>query len=213
MPIKPIKRPSLFKDTKTIERKMKAVGDALVSGTLDAGMEAVKELPPDVNIDVKRMPKYLQVTQKRMNKLGVIDLKPYFARSGKRVIKPDGGWYLRVPIKRPARKLSRRAYEQLRAIDIRPNERKTVISDYLYDYRRQSDATMLNYKPKSKTIEKRRVGKNRHTYTAYRTVSDKSPPNSWIVNRRLITREKGASETFIKNVDRLMKWKMKNGWN
>jgi len=207
-----VKRPSLFKDEQTTKSKLKAIGDALVSGTLDAGMEAILQQQPE-DIVVERKPKYLQVTDKRLKKLGVIDLKPYFAKSDKRVIKPDGGWYIRVPIKRPARKMSRRMYEQLRAIDIKPDEKRTVISDYLYDRRRQSDATLLNYEPKSNNIEKKRVGKVRHVYTAYRTVSDKSPANSWIVNRKLITAEKGASKTFIKNVDRLMKWKMKNGWN
>jgi hypothetical protein len=91
------------------------------------------------------------------------------------------------------------------------SNQRTVVSDYLYDRRRNSDATMLNYTPKSKNITKQRIGKNRHSYTAYRTVSDKSPANSWIINRSRVNTD-DTSKTFIKNVDRLIKWKMKNGW-
>jgi len=189
---------------------MQNIGDALVDGTLSAGMDAIRQQDSN-DIEIKKKPKYLEVTERRMHKLDVIDLKPYFARSSKKERKKDGGWYLTIPIKRKTRDMSRRMYDQLRSIDMSPNERQTVVSDYLYDRRRDSDASMLNYTPRSKNIEKRRSGNNRHTYTAFRTVSDESPANSWMINRQNVN-EKDTSKTFVKNVDRLMKWKMKNGW-
>lgn len=209
--VRNVKRPSLFKDSQTAASRLKALGDKLVEGTLNAGAEAVEKNKPD-NIEVVRKPKYLELTETRLNKLGVIDLKPYFAASPHKKQSKGGGWYLTVPIKRQARGMSRRMYDQLRAIDISPSDRQTVVTDYLYDRRRESEATMLNYTPKSKNIEKRKVGKNRHVYTAYRTVSNKSPANSWIVNRDRVN-SKDQSKTFVKNVNRLMKWKMKNGWS
>lgn len=208
--IKNVKRPSLFKDRETTKSRMKALGDKLVEGTLNSGMKAVQKAQPD-NIEAVRKPKYLELTEKRLQNLGVIDLKPYFAASPHRKQSKDGGWYLTVPIKRQARGMSRRMYEQLRAINISPDESRTVISDYLYDRRRESEANMLNYTPKSHNIEKRKSGKNRHTYTAYRTVSDKSPASSWIINRSRVNSD-DQSKTFVKNVNRLMKWKMRNGW-
>lgn len=203
-------RPSLFKDSKTIKSRMKNLGDALVNGTLDAGVEAIRKIQPE-DVTLKRKPKYLEITEKRMNNLGVIDLKPYFRRSSYSKRTEDGGWYLVVPIQRKSRDMSRRAYDQLRSIDISPSDQKTVVSDYLYDRRRNSDATMLNYTPKYKTITKKKTGKNRHSYTVFRTVSDESPANSWILNRSKITEDK-TSKTMIENVNRLMKWKMKHGW-
>lgn len=204
-----IRRPKLFENEGAPRKAMKNIGDTLVSGTLDEGMKAIRKMKP--NVSVRKKPKYLEVTEKRLQKLGVIDLKPYFANSRKRIIKPGGGWYLRIPIKRKKRDMSRRMYEQLRTTNIAPNEKRTVISDYLYDRRRESQASALNYTPKSHNIEKKRVRANRHEYTAYRTVSNKSPASSWIVNRQRVSEDK-ESKTFVKNVNRLMKWKMKNGW-
>ncbi|QEG13773.1 hypothetical protein MARVELLAND_251 [Bacillus phage vB_BspM_MarvelLand] len=203
------RRPRFLKNDQATKSAMQNVGNALVQGTLDAGMKAViKQQPKDIS--ATRMPKYLKLTSERLDKLEVIDLKPFFAHSSKRKKSKDGGWYLRVPIKRKARDMSRRMYEQLRAIDIAPSERQTVISDYLYDRRRDSDASMLNYEPKSKKITKIRSGNNRHDYVAFRTVSNKSPQSSWIINRGKVNTQ-DTSKTFVANVNRLMKWKMKNG--
>ena len=203
-------RPELFSSTAKTKSMMQQIGNVLVQKTLDAGIQAIKNSEPE-DVSVKRMPKYLEVTQKRMDKLGVIDLKPFFAGSSHKIMKKGGGWYLRVPIPRKKKNMSRRMYNQLRTMNINPSQEQTVISDYLYDRRRESDATMLNYEPKSNTINKKKTGKRKHTYVAYRTVSDKSPASSWIVNRDKVN-EKDTSKTFIKNVDKLMKWKMKNGW-
>lgn len=208
--MKDIKRPSLFKDKGTIQKRMGNLGRSLEEGTLDAGIEALNKMD-NKNIQVKRKPKYLQVTEKRLNKLGVIDLKPAFARSSKKITKEGGGWYLRVPIRRKSKSMSSRMYNQLRNTNIEPSTKKNVVSDYLYDGRNLSDATKLNYTPKSHMIEKQKTGSNRHQYVAYRTVSDKSPTSSWIINRGKVN-EEDTSKTFVSNVNRLMKWKMKNGW-
>ncbi|AHJ87054.1 hypothetical protein BCP8-2_016 [Bacillus phage BCP8-2] len=188
---------------------MRNLGDNLAQDVLDTGMKTIIESKPK-NISAKRMPKYLKLTEERLQKLEVIDLKPYFAKSSKRKTKKDGGWYLTVPIRRKARGMSRRMYEQLRAVDIGDNTKQTVVSDYLYDRRRQSDASLLNYTPKSNNINKMKVGRNRHDYVAFRTVSDKSPASSWIINRDKVNKD-DTSKTFVANVNRLMKWKMKNG--
>lgn len=203
-------RPKLFQNNASTKSTMQKFGNALVQKTLNAGMEAINSSRPN-DIEVTRKPKYLEVTEARLNKLGVIDLKPYFAHSNKKKMKKGGGWYLRIPISRKKKGMSRRMYDQIRQVNMSSSNQRTVVSDYLYDRRRNSDATMLNYTPKSKNITKQRIGKNRHSYTAYRTVSDKSPANSWIINRSRVNTD-DTSKTFIKNVDRLIKWKMKNGW-
>ncbi|AHN66555.1 hypothetical protein Bcp1_078 [Bacillus phage Bcp1] len=207
--VRKARRPRLLKSSNAIKTAMTNLGDNLAQDVLDTGMKTIIESKPK-NISAKRMPKYLKLTEERLEKLEVIDLKPYFAKSSKRKTKKDGGWYLTVPIRRKARGMSRRMYEQLRAVDIGDSTNKTVVSDYLYDRRRQSDASLLNYTPKSNNINKMKVGRNRHDYVAFRTVSDKSPASSWIINRDKVNKD-DTSKTFVANVNRLMKWKMKNG--
>jgi len=204
------KRPGLFKNDKTVSSSMKNVGNAFVQKTLDAGVKAAND-QKDKNVKVVRKPKYLEVTEKRLNSLGVIDLKPFFARSSHRKTRKGGGWYLRVPIQLRKKNMSRRMYDQLRTTNISPDEQRTVISDYLYDRRRVSDSTMLNYQPVSYNVTKKKIGSRKHAYVAFRTVSDKSPASSWIINRDKVSTS-DTSKTFVRNVNRLMKWKMKNGW-
>jgi hypothetical protein len=203
-------RPTLFQNKQAPKKAMDNVGKAFIQKTLDAGVEAANQ-QKDKNIQVVRKPKYLEVTEKRLDKLGVIDLKPYFARSSSRKTKKDGGWYIRIPIQVKKKDMSRRMYDQLRTINIAPDNQRTVISDYLYDRRQASDSNLLNYTPVSYNITKQKIGKRKHSYVAYRTVSDKSPASSWIVNRKAVNKD-DTSKTFIRNVNRLMKWKMKNGW-
>lgn len=203
------RRPKIFQSQAQMKKALTNLGNNLGNQVLDETAEAIIKSKPQ-NMEMKRKPKYLQLTEKRLDSMGVIDLKPYFAQSSKRKTSKDGGWYLTIPIRRKARGMSRRMYEQLRAIDIQPNTRKTVISDYLYDKREQSDASMLNYTPMSKNITKIKVGNNRHDYVAFRTVSDKSPASSWVINRSKVT-VNNTSKTFVSNVNRLMKWNMKNG--
>lgn len=208
---KGVKRPSLFQNAAKTKEMMTNLGNSLTNGLLDGTAEDIIKAQPD-GVSVKRMPKYLQVTQKRLNKLQVLDLKPFFRQSPKAKKKENGGWYLVVPIKlgaRKTKKANRKLYEELRAVDMGDAVQKTVISDYLYDRRRQSDAKMLNYTPVSSNVTKIRTGKNRHAYVAFRTVSDKSPMSSWIINRGKVNSD-DTSKTFVRNVNRLMKWKMRN---
>lgn len=118
----------------------------------------------------------------------VIDLKKSFRQSSKARLKRNGGWYLIVPIRRytsrkkkdSARGMSKKMYEELRQA---PNG--NVVSDYLYSNRRpQSQVQELNYTTRSQNITKMDNKKGRgSTYVSFRVVSDKSPANSWLLNR------------------------------
>jgi hypothetical protein len=201
-------RPRLFKNETATKSAMKNLGDSLINKTLNSAMKAIKQAQPD-KMTAERKPKSITLTEKRMEGLGVIDLKPFFAKSPNAVRKPDGGWYMRVPIRRTKRSMSSRMYKQLNAVNTAPGESRTVISDYLYDRRSESSADLLNYTPRSNNITKITGANGKSSYVSFRTVSDKSPASSWILNRDRVN-EEDTSKTFIKNVDRLMKWKMKN---
>lgn len=203
-----VKRPRFLQSKSKAKSNIRELGKGLVQETLTSGMKSIIAAKPK-DIKAKQMPTYIRVTQDRMDKMGVIDLKPIFANSGAARPTKDGGWYAIIPIRRTKRSMSRRGYEQLRQIPVEPGTSSTVISDYLYDRRRASDASMLNYEPVSNNITKTTGENGRSTYVAFRTVSSKSPANSWIVNRDKVN-VKDTSKTFVKNVDQVMKWKMKH---
>lgn len=198
-------RPALFTSPKEMLGNLtRAMVDEILSDAQDQALR--------VGADVQRMPNYLQVTESRMAKSGVIDLKPFFARSSKKKYNKKGEWYLYIPIQIKTRKMSRRLYDDLRSFPT--NGRPvTVKMDYLYDRRKQSPAVQsINYSPKSKnvTIIPREWGEGtRNTYVTFRTVNANSPANSWIINRSKVNSD-DMSKTMLANIDRLMKWKLKN---
>lgn len=198
-------RPALFTDT---DRVLSNFARVLVNEVLDEA-EAVAR---DAGADVKRMPKYLQITESRMADHGVIDLKPFFARSSKKRYNKKGEWYMYIPISMKTRDMSRRLYDNLRSIPTQ-GKQTTVPMDYLYDRRKTSPAVdKLNYTPKSKnvTIIPEKWGKGtRNKYVAFRTVNANSPANSWIINRNKVNNN-DMSATMIANIDRLIKWKISN---
>lgn len=202
-----IRRPSLFQPGKG-KQLLHNLGDGLVNDTLSSTMKSIIKTQPQ-DVEVKQMPKYLKVTEKRLDSMGVIDLKPFFANSADAKQSKKGGWYVVVPIRRKTRGMSRRMYDQLRSVEVEPGSSTTVATDYLYDRRRASGATMLNYEPQSNNITKEAGSNGRSSYVAYRTVSDKSPMNSWILNRDKVNKD-DTSKTFVRNVDKLIRWKMKN---
>lgn len=198
-------RPALFTHPQKILGDLtRAMVDEILSDAEDTALRSGAE--------VKRMPNYLQVTESRMAKNGVIDLKPFFARSSKKKYNKQGQWYMYIPISMKTRDMSRRLYDELRAVPT-TGKSKTVAMDYLYDRRKQSPAVAnINYNPKSKnvTIIPQKWGKGtRNQYVAFRTVNANSPANSWIINRSKVSND-NMSKTMLANIDRLMKWKMKN---
>jgi len=207
-PRKPRKVPKLLQGGQETSRAINNIGKALQQQALQSTANQLSKSLPE-GYELKQRPKYLEVTEKRLIGMGVIDLKPLFAKSSKKKFSKKGGWYLDIPIRRKARGMTRRMYDQLRAVDMGGQQKINIISDYLYDNRGVSDAPLLNYKPKSNVITKIASGKGRHDYVAFRRVSNNSSPSSWIINRDRVT-VANTSKTFVANVNRLMKYNMKN---
>lgn len=195
-------RPDLFKNPKvTLDNLARNLTQDIMTETASKASEQ--------GLRATVMPNYLQVTEERLAKKGVVDLKPYFARSSKKKYNKQGQWYMYIPIRVKTRDMSSRLYKDLREVPMSGMSSKTVTSDYLYDRRKQSPSvSSINYTPKSNNITKQR-NNNKNIYVAYRTVNAKSPSSSWIVNRSKVD-DNDMSKTMIKNVDRLMQWKMKN---
>ena len=200
--------PELFKNPK---RKLKSMIDLIAMDTLQVGAEEAT----NEGMDIKVMPKYLIVTQKRMAKQGVIDLKPFFAKSAKRKFNKQGNWYLYIPIAVNRRSIKKATYNELKNKPLKNGSQfTTVYSKSLYDNSNSFSHAVpnINYTPKTHnvSIRERKWGTGtRREYVAFRTVNAKSPANSWIIGRGKVN-EENFSPTMIKNIDRLMKYKMKN---
>lgn len=135
----------------------------------------------------------------------VIDLKKFFQQSTKRKETEDGGWYLVIPMRRYTGKsdrsfgMSSRLYKDLLS-QRREGGYAQLESSYLYDNRRPgSMISELNYETKSKTITRTPQKYRGHQYVSFRTVSDKSHPASWVINR-----SKADPENKTKEVQRII---------
>ncbi|AFO70728.1 hypothetical protein BH792_gp032 [Staphylococcus phage Stau2] len=204
MPIKAT-RPKLFRD-KSYKNVGKRTVDAMRSDILDRLQATALQVD---NVSVKRMPTYLQITEKKLEKKGVIDLKKAFAHSSKKKKTKDGGWYLTVPIRIKTSKMNNKTYQDLRSLKIDSSSNSvSTLTDYLEGRRSNISHPSLNPASKSSRITKVRNGK-KSSYFMFRTVSSKSPASSWILNRDKVN-ENNFSKTTLKYVRNLMNWKIKN---
>lgn len=197
------RRPDLFKNT---QKHIKQMELSIEDDFLTAVQNDAQKLD---NVEIKRMPKYLQVTEKRMAKRGIIDMKPYFRNSSKAKTKKNGGWYLIIPIKMKTSKMSKSLYNQLNSVKPTGTYTNTLVS-YL-DATKKSSIPHFNPPSRNKsTITKvTKPGASKSTYVKFRTVSDKSPAGSWIINRGKINREE-FSKTTYKHMEYLAKWRAKH---
>ena len=136
----------------------------------------------------------------------VIDLKPHFKASSKARKTEGGGWHLIVPMQRytPSSHKSNRMveeeYEMLKDIGIG----QTVVDEYiLADRDWTSPVKSLSYQPGRRQnitkVQKRRKDKvpvGGSAFIAFRTVSNKSDPSSWLINR-----QKADQDNFYKYAD------------
>ena len=124
----------------------------------------------------------------------IIDLKQYFAMSSKRKHRKNGqGWYVEVPI-RIKSDIGRKAYgstawKQISSMPFGMNMNPGVDPAKVQKVLGKSQEGVipeLRYAWKSANVTRRQWGNSgkRGQYFAIRTVSDKSPANSWIVNRQ-----------------------------
>ncbi|WAW11948.1 hypothetical protein [Staphylococcus phage SAP6] len=204
MPIKAT-RPKLFRD-KNYKNIGKRTVDAMRSDILDRLQATALQVD---NVSVKRMPTYLQITEKKLEKKGVIDLKKAFAHSSKKKRTKDGGWYLTVPIRIKTSKMNNKTYQDLRSLKIDSSSNSvSTLTDYLEGRRSNISHPSLKPASKSSRITKVRNGK-KSSYFMFRTVSSKSPASSWILNRDKVN-ENNFSKTTLKYVRNLMNWKIKN---
>lgn len=127
--------------------------------------------------------------------VGFYDLKQAFARSSKAKPTKDGGWYIRIPISNRATEY-RQAFGRKLWDTISHTEFGTTSSADENIARFQkilSNAGGVNSSPiayqwKSTSVTRERFGSSatRGRYISFRTVSNKSDPNSWVTSRAIL---------------------------
>jgi len=198
-------KPKIFKEPKRVGRRAIASMTNEVLNELQATAMRVDD------VYVKRMPKYLEITEKQLEKKGVVDLKKAFASSPKRKIGKDGTWHLTIPIRIKTSNMSKKTYHDLRTLDLGNKSSKTIQTNYIQELAKKeiSHPALVPQPPHRNTTKTRSRKSKRASYFIFRTVSAKSPANSWMLNRDRVNQD-NFSKTTMLNVQRLMDWKMKN---
>jgi len=141
-------------------------------------------------------------------RMGFYDLKPAFASSTRVQHTKAGAWYMRVPIRRKVKSMSSSLYKQARQIEMGTTEKLENLLGEREEL--MSPFGQLPSNLNTLTGEQNRWGnltrikgphKNGSTYIAFRTVSAKSPANSWILKYNMDTEELDDTE---KNFDKII---------
>ncbi|BCK59769.1 hypothetical protein [Staphylococcus phage vB_SauH_DELF3] len=173
-------------------------------------LDNVQATAPKVeNTSIKRKPTWVQATEKKQDKEGVVDLKKALAHSSKKKTSTDIGWYLTVPISIKTTKIYNSTYLDLRSLKIdSPSNLVFNITDILEGRRNTVVLSSMKPEPMTNNMTKVNEGKQ-HSYFITGTVSSKSPV-SWRIQSRDKVNEKNFSKTTLKTVKQLPNWKMKN---
>lgn len=179
-------------DLKNLNKNMLAMVRAQKLNALRAGQQTAISLGAK-QADIKG-DRYLDVTfSKRDSTGGVIDLKEAFSRGSSARPKKDGGWYTIVPLSYKTSNMSNSLYQE--AKEMSSTESTTSYIDYLYGGNSLSDDSLSEFGITTQThggnLTRTPQGAVRGTYYAFRTVSDKSPADSWLL---LIDRARAQSE-------------------
>ena len=131
------------------------------------------------------------------------DMKPAFARSKKVKYTPAGNWYLIVPIHRQTKSMDSYVYKQAMAMQSSISG-VTERIEGLYGDRTQVDspygAVPFNTDTGGNLTRYQRNGYS--DFIAFRTVSSKSPSNSWI--RKINVSKKEENSSLIAKLDELI---------
>lgn len=168
-----------------------------------SGVEKAKDIP-GITVNQKRIKRGIRTevafkdgrTYKEQQ--GVVDMKPWFKKSKKVKRTKTGGWYMVVPIRKytpsakkvitsPSKGMRRDVYDAVRKLKPVHAETDYIITTSHNNLYKNyplitSPILELNYERKSTRISKVKKGKQAQYYT-FRTVSDKSSPSSWLLNK------------------------------
>lgn len=203
------KMPNFLKNPKQASKYMEQAYQGVLMETAKSAVTAQGGIIKSANSG------RMDATIKQLARNGVIDLKPFFKASPKAKRKKDGGWYLVVPIAMQRRKMqsefgSGKAYQAMKSTfsDLAPGVTQTINVGEVLNGIRAQQATSQSLISSAQatsgnvTATKSQSGK-RTSYVAFRAVSDRSAPNSWVTGKSNVSTD-NTSKTFEANIKRLM---------
>lgn len=197
----------MFQSQKNIENRIDNYGKNIASKAITAGSSTASAM----GISNSAMPTYLQLNLQRAKKKGFYDMKPFFEHSSKIRFSKTGSWYLIIPLRRKVNSMTSTLYGQARAIEL--NSGKTMATAFignLYGKQAVSPVTSLvNSKAGTSGNLTRVANGGKSKYYAFRTVSAKSKPSSWIIGRQYVNHD-DMSKTMIDNIVRAIKWQLRH---
>lgn len=190
---------------------------AFRTGIIKDTAQGLSQAGGDVRIQSGR----ITATIGKLSDRGVIDLKPFFRNSSKVKRKKNGGWYMVIPIGISSRNLQatsgRKTYDKIREVfsSLGPNETATANFEDLFSHSSTMLQTMtlpslIPASPTGNLTATKSQSGTRTSYVAYRTVSDRSAPQSWVINRKNIN-EANSSLTLQHEVGVLIRQRIKQG--
>ena len=187
------------------------IRQAFLAKSINDSAKVMSKAGGSVKVNSNRM----EVTIGRLSKLGVIDMKPFFMRSSKVKRKKNGGWYLVIPINMSSRGIiqnsGRGVYDRVVKTfsDLAPTTSATVNIDGLLKRQYPYDTiNLLQPSAPSGNITATKKPNGRNSYVAFRTVSDKSSPTSWVLNRNNVNKD-NTSPNFEHEIGVLIRKRIK----
>ena len=179
------KKPYLFSNPK---EALQGYADSIMTGAINKMAAAADRAGAQVEV---RVPNYIKITIDVSEAMTPYDLKPSFANSPKAKTTKYGGWYLIVPISRKVSSMSDYVLNQANNIEItNPNNNSgTGYIDMLYGLRGGSNIIRM-FDQNQKTggnLTRFSHSDGTSNFIAFRTVSDKSPEDSWWVGLNSIS--------------------------
>lgn len=168
-------------DLKNLGNNLVKMVNAQKQDALEAGKREADALGAESKITNNR---YLDVTFPDENAAGgVIDLKEGFSHGSSVRHKKNGGWYTIVPIRYKTSDMSKSTYKKMQDIKIAPTN--TTYIDILYGGQPLKDDSVSAFGVSTMihggNLTRETTGSTKGNYYAFRTVSDKSNPNSWLL--------------------------------
>lgn len=167
-------------DLKNLNKNIMAMVNAQKQDALLAGKKVAEDLGATAKIVNNR---YLDVDFQEEDSNKTIDLKTAFERGASARKKADGSWYTIVPISRKASSLTKQAYSEVK--DIKSPVSTTKYIDILYGGQSLGSDSLTEFGITTQVhggnLTKIMQGNSRGQYFAFRTVSDKSKPSSWLL--------------------------------
>lgn len=169
-------------DLKNLGKNMVAMVNAQKLNALKAGQaQAVQEGATEAEIVGNR---YLDVTfSKQREGNSIIDLKQGFAHGASVHHKKNGGWYTKVPISYHVANMTNNTYSQVH--NLSPAFSNTTYIKILFGGQPVTDDALTSFGITTKVhggnLTRINQGATRGSYFAFRTVSDKSSPDSWLL--------------------------------